>query len=385
MTGGGSGGHITPLLAVAHELKKQRKDVQVVYIGQQGDNFSDLPGQHQAIDAIHLVRAGKLRRYHGEGLKQLLDVKTVVKNVRDGVWVLIGLWQSVRLLRKLKPDVVFVKGGFVGVPVGLSAAFLRIPYVTHDSDALPGLANRIVAPWARMHTVALPKEAYRYPADKIITVGVPLAHHYKPLTNEDIRSARRRIGVPQHGKVLLVTGGGLGAQRLNQAVAVCLPGLLDRYPDLTVLQLAGWAHEVSVRQRYKKELSDRQQKRVIVKGYVSDSYLYSSAADVIVTRAGATSIAEFAAQQKACIVVPNPLLTDGHQLKNAQVLTDDKAVKLVREDVLRQDDHALMPPIVDLFDHPSLITELGRKLGKFSHHDAAKQLAVVLLKVADAK
>jgi UDP-N-acetylglucosamine--N-acetylmuramyl-(pentapeptide) pyrophosphoryl-undecaprenol N-acetylglucosamine transferase len=382
VTGGGSGGHITPLLAVAHELRIQHPGVKIVYIGQKGDHLADIPAQDVAIDEVQLVRAGKFRRYHGEGLKQVLDMATLAKNVRDAVWALVGLWQSFWLLRRLRPNVIFVKGGFVGVPVGLAAALLRIPYVTHDSDALPGLANRIIARWARKHAVALPKEVYSYPAAKVVTVGVPLAHHYMPLTPRQMATAREQIGVPAKGRVLLVTGGGLGAQRLNNAIATCAPELLDRYPDLTIVQLAGRAHEAELRQIYKKQLPPAQQKRVIIKGFVTNLYLYSGAADVIVTRAGATSLAEFAAQHKACVVVPNPILTGGHQLKNAKVLVDRMAIKVVYEDTLRADDHALMPPLVDLFDKPALAHQLGDKLGQLAQPDAAKRLAMVLLEVA---
>jgi UDP-N-acetylglucosamine--N-acetylmuramyl-(pentapeptide) pyrophosphoryl-undecaprenol N-acetylglucosamine transferase len=385
VTGGGSGGHITPLLAVAHELKKQLKDVRIVYVGQRGDNLSDIPAQSEYIDEVYLVRAGKFRRYHGEGLRQLLDLPTIFKNLRDAVWVLVGIFQSYKLLRKIQPEVIFIKGGFVGVPVGLSAAALKIPYVTHDSDALPGLANRIVAPWARMHTVALPKEVYSYPESKTVTVGVPLTHHYRPLTPTEMKAAREQIGVPKAGKVLLVTGGGLGALRLNNALAACVPELLDRYEDLTILQIAGRAHENELRQRYQKELSAKQLHRVIVKGFITNMHLYSGAADVVVTRAGATSIAEFAAQEKACIVVPNPVLTGGHQLKNAKVLADRMAIKLVSEDNLARDHHALMPALVELLDKPDRAQQLGKTLGEFAHKDSAKQLAMVLLEVAGAK
>jgi UDP-N-acetylglucosamine--N-acetylmuramyl-(pentapeptide) pyrophosphoryl-undecaprenol N-acetylglucosamine transferase len=382
VTGGGSGGHITPLLAVAHELKQQNPDLKIIYIGQKGDSLSDIPAQDPNIDEVHLVRAGKLRRYHGEGLKQLLDLKTVALNLRDMAWTLMGLWQSFWLLRKLKPAVIFIKGGFVGVPVGLNAALLRIPYITHDSDALPGLANRIVAPWAKKHTVALPKEVYSYPQDKTVTVGVPLAHHYRPFTKSEVVQAREQIGVSAAGKLLFVTGGGLGALRMNNAVVACAQELLERYKDLTIVQVAGRAHETSLRQQYQKELPKGMRTRVIVKGFITNLHVYAGAADVIVTRAGATSIAEFAALKKACVVVPNPLLTGGHQLKNAQVLADRHAVRLVGEDKIARDDHALMPSLVDLLDHPQKAVELGEKLGELAEPDSAKRLAMVLLETA---
>ncbi len=384
MTGGGSGGHITPLLAVAHELKKQRPEAKIIYIGQRGDNLGDIPAEDPNIDKVYTVRAGKFRRYHGEGLRQLLDIPTLLKNLRDAVWVVVGLWQSFWLLGRLKPTIVFIKGGFVGVPVGLAAALRGVPYITHDSDALPGLANRIVAPWARIHAVGLPKEVYSYPPDKTVTVGVPVQHQYHPYTTKEMAEVRKQLGLAEAGQVLLVTGGGLGAQRMNDAVSTCMPDLLVRYPDLWVVHIAGRANEAEVRQYYKQNLAPKVQHRVHVKGYVTNLYQYSGAADVILARAGATAIAEFAAQHKACVIVPNPLLTGGHQLKNAEVLATRKAVRLVSEAHLREDHHALMPPLTDLFDHPDKAAALGEKLSEFAQPAAAHLLAMLLLEAADS-
>lgn len=383
MTGGGSGGHITPLLAVAHELKKHHPEHRIIYIGQKGDSLADIPAEDKNIDEVYLIHAGKFRRYHGETLWQhLKDVPTIFKNIRDAFKVIVGLFQSFVLLRKLRPDVIFIKGGFVCVPVGLTAALLRIPYITHDSDALPGLANRIVAPWAKKNTVGLPKEVYSYPAEKSITVGVPLLHHYKPLTKAEQQGTKKQLGLPEKGKVLLITGGGLGAQRLNMAIEACAKELLERYPDLTIIHIAGRALEAELRQRYQKNLPKVLQQRITVKGFITNLYAYSGIADVIVARAGASSIAEFAAQHKACIIVPNPLLTGGHQLKNAKVWADRGVIKVVGEDKLRIDDHALMPPLVDLLDNPKKATLLGEKLGDMAEPDAAKRLAMLLLDIA---
>lgn len=383
MTGGGSGGHITPLLAVAHELKKHHPEHRIIYIGQKGDGLADIPAEDKNIDEVYLIHAGKFRRYHGETLWQhLKDVSTIFKNIRDAFKAVVGLVQSFFLLRKLSPDVIFIKGGFVCVPVGLSAALLHIPYITHDSDALPGLANRIVAPWAKKNTVGLPKEVYSYPAEKTITVGVPLLHHYRPLTKVEQQKTKKQLGLPERGKVLLVTGGGLGAQRINKAVEACVKELLERYTDLIIIHVAGRALEADLRQAYKKNLSMKFQERIIVKGFITNLYAYSGVADVIIARAGASSIAEFAAQHKACIVVPNPVLAGGHQLKNAKVWADHGVIKVVSEDKLRTDDHALMPPLVDLLDSPQKAALLGEKLGDMAKPDAAKQLAVLLLDIA---
>lgn len=384
MTGGGSGGHITPILAVAHELKQARPSAKITYIGQTGDSLLDIPEQDKNIDSVISIRAGKFRRYHGEGLKQLLDVVTLYKNLRDAVWVLVGLWQSFWMLKRLKPDIIFIKGGFVGVPVGLAAALRGVPYVTHDSDALPGLANRLIARWAKVHAVALPKKIYTiYPPNKTVTVGVPISRNFGPVSKEQAAEWRQQLGLEKFGKVLFVTGGGNGADRLNRAVMGCVPDLLDRYPDLAIVHITGRQLEGDVRQSYKRMLPREDQGRVVVKGFVTNLYQYSGIADVVVTRAGGSSMAEFAAQSKACVVVPNPQLTGGHQLKNAKVLADRKSVRMVSEDNLKEDPLALMPALTDLLDHPEKAKALATKLSDLAQPNAAHLLAMVLLEVAD--
>src|SRR3989344_909016 len=158
LTGGGSGGHITPILALADELKKQKPDARVIYTGQIGDSLGDIVRIHPSVDEVYGVRAGKFRRYHGQGLMQVLDIPTLYKNIRDSFYVMIGFVQSWFLLGRLKPSVIFVRGGYVGVPVGLAAARRKIPYITHDSDAIASLANRIISKRAAAHAVALPKD-----------------------------------------------------------------------------------------------------------------------------------------------------------------------------------------------------------------------------------
>jgi UDP-N-acetylglucosamine--N-acetylmuramyl-(pentapeptide) pyrophosphoryl-undecaprenol N-acetylglucosamine transferase len=381
LTGGGSGGHITPVLAVAHELKQLDPTVRLVYIGQKGDNLSDIPRSNPDIDEAYDISAGKFRRYHGEGLRQLLDVRTMALNARDAFRVLKGLSQSRRLLKKLQPDVVFIKGGFVGVPVGLAAAQLKIPYVTHDSDVIPGLANRIVARWAALHTVALPKEVYHYPPAKTRTVGVPVHANYQPVDDAARSEYAALIGLVSYKDIMLVTGGGLGAQRLNTAIQHIIPKLLQQYPELAVVHVVGRKHESAANEFY-GSLDESVRSRVVVKGFIEDMHNYSGAASVIVTRAGATALAEFAMQHKACIVVPNPQLTGGHQTKNADYLASQGAIDVVLEGAMEYD---LPPAIARLLEDSKLREEMGKKLSSFAVTDASRQLAMVLLEQAQAR
>lgn len=386
LTGGGtSAGHITPSLAVAHELKQLDPQVETIYIAQTGDSLAAIPKEHASIDQVYSVRAGKFRRYHGAGVGQLFDVPTVVKNIRDIWWIGIGLIQCYFLLRKLRPDCIFMKGGYVGAPVGLAAAWLHIPYITHDSDAIPGLANRIVAKWARLHAVALPKETYPYPADRTITVGVPVQAEFQPVTKELQQQYKQALGLEKFGKILFVTGGGQGSIRLNDAVVGIVPALLRQFADLAVVHVAGQLQEQKVRADYDKLVDAADKERIIVKGFISGLYQYSGAADAIVTRAGATTLAEFAVQQKAIVIVPNPFLTGGHQLKNAQVLADRHAALCVSEDQAAADPKELETAIARIIANADEQRALGQQLGTLAHPGAAKELAMLLLKEARTK
>ena len=385
LTGGGtSAGHITPSLAVAHELKQLDPTVETIYIAQTGDSLADIPKEHAAIDKVFSVRAGKFRRYHGAGISQLFDIPTVVKNIRDIWWFGVGILQSYFLLRKLRPDCIFMKGGYVGAPVGLAAAWLHIPYITHDSDALPGLANRIVAKWAVLHAVALPKETYPYPQAKTVTVGVPVRAEYKPVTEELRKQYMHDIGLEKYNRLLFITGGGQGSQRLNDAVVRGMPAILKQFPDLAVVHGAGQSQEQLVRDMYEKLVDKVDRERVIVMGFITGQYRYSGAANVVVTRAGATTLAEFAVQQKACVIVPNPFLTGGHQLLNAQVLADRHAAVCVSEEELHKDPKPLEQAISNILGNDKEQHELGQQLAKLAHPGAAKELAMVLLKEAQS-
>jgi UDP-N-acetylglucosamine--N-acetylmuramyl-(pentapeptide) pyrophosphoryl-undecaprenol N-acetylglucosamine transferase len=385
LTGGGtSAGHITPSLAVAHELKQLNPTVETIYIAQTGDSLADIPKEHAAIDKVFSVRAGKFRRYHGAGISQVFDIPTVVKNIRDIWWFGIGILQSYFLLRKLNPDCIFMKGGYVGAPVGLAAAWLHIPYITHDSDALPGLANRIVARWAVLHAVALPKETYPYPQSKTVTVGVPVQADFKPVTEALQKQYLQEIGLEKYGKLLFVTGGGQGSKRLNDAVVSVIPGLLHQFNDLVVVHVAGQTQEQLVRDMYEKLIDEVDRDRVVIKGFLSGLYRYSGAANVVVTRAGATTLAEFAVQHKACVIVPNPFLTGGHQLLNAQVLADRHAAVCISEQELNNNSKSLEVAISNILGDDKEQRELGEQLAKLAHPGAAKELAMVLLKEAQS-
>lgn len=338
-----------------------------------------MPSKHPDIDEAYFVRAGKLRRYSGEGLKQLLYLPTVLKNARDLTRVVYGLAESRQLLKKINPDIIFIKGGFVGVPVGLAAAQLHIPFVTHDSDAIPGLANRIIARWARFHTVALPKEAYPYPPEKTITVGVPVSSEFAPVTPEITKQYRDELGLNKFEQVVFVTGGGNGARLLNREVVASAKIILQRFPQAVIVHVAGRAFENETHKAYVDLLQSNLLSRVIVKSFVTDLYRYSGAADVVIARGSATNLAECAIQAKPCIIVPAKQLI--WMIKNAEVLTKQHAAVVISEEVLASTPGRLADTCIDLLEKPIERQLLGKNLSALlAHPHATRDLAQVLLK-----
>lgn len=378
LVGGGTGGHITPLLAVAHKLKESDSSISVVYVGEKNGKFDALTQHADDIDKKYLVSAGKFRRYHGESFgAKLFDFKTNWQNFCDVFRVIGGFFQALKVLRKTKPDVAFIKGGFIGVPVGLACALKKVPYITHDSDTLPGLANRIIGKWARLHALGMPKEYYNYPKGKMEFVGIPLGDQWRLVDDKLKAHYRHDIGVEPSAKLLCIIGGSLGAQRLNEGLEPVVVRLLKDDKDLYVVHQTGKNSEGLY-----SEVDSGLKKRLIIKPFMDDVYLYTGAADVVVSRAGATSIAELATQAKATVLVPNPVLTGGHQVKNAKHLLDAGAVEIIEEDSLLHATSPVADRLAGLLRSEERQSELGRKLGTLAEHDSAKKIAQILTDIA---
>jgi UDP-N-acetylglucosamine--N-acetylmuramyl-(pentapeptide) pyrophosphoryl-undecaprenol N-acetylglucosamine transferase len=379
LTGGGTGGHITPLLAVAQKLKAIQPDTTIIYVGEHGSKFNSLTDGSKLFDEQRRIYAGKFRRYHGESwLRRLFAVKTNLLNLRDLFLFIIGTKQSYFMLRKLRPDVILLKGSFVGVPVGIAAAWLHIPFVTHDSDALPGLGNRITGRWAAQHAVALPAQNYNYPPNETTQVGVLVGEDYQTVIASLQKQYRQELKLPVDAEVLFITGGSGGSAIMNQAIRAFVPALLKQRSKLHIVHQVGPGNGALY-----GEFTSR---RLEIVPLLQGMQRYSGAADVIVTRAGANTLAEFGVQGKACIVVPNPLLTGGHQTKNAELIAKEGAVIVVPESKLRAAGQgSLQPTIIGLLDDAAKRSELGQKLQKITIPDASQKLAELLIKVGEKK
>jgi UDP-N-acetylglucosamine--N-acetylmuramyl-(pentapeptide) pyrophosphoryl-undecaprenol N-acetylglucosamine transferase len=369
-------------LSLARELKAKQPGCRIVYVGHKGDDFDNLKISTHDFDFMVFINAGKFRRYHSGFLGGIFNLKTLALNIRDFFRLPGSIFSSLKLIRRFKPSVVFSKGSFVAVPVGIAAKLSRVPIVTHDSDSTPGLANRIVGRWADIHATGMPAKYYPYPKNKTEYVGIPIDGRIKKVTPRLQAEYRQQVGLPTDSTILLLSGGGNGSKRLNDLLVAASAQLLSSNLKLHIVHISGRLHEEAVKQAYGSGLSPAELKRVTVKGFVSDFFAYAGSADLIVTRAGATTLAELSAAGKACLIIPSPHLTGGHQLKNATQLAELDAAAVAQEDI--QPDEFLVL-VSELLNNEHRRFELARNLYATARPEAAEKLAQIILRVAEPK
>lgn len=301
----------------------------------------------------------------------------MILNIRDTFLVGIGMVQSTIKLLIWRPDVVFTKGGYVCLPVGLAARFLRIPLVIHDSDAHPGLTNRVLARFATSIATGAPLEFYHYPAPITRYVGIPIAESFHKHTSQEQIFAKQQWGIREDRPLIVITGGGLGAQRINETVAEMLHELLA-IGSVVLICGAGQYDEL-------RALMPPNNDEFQLHAFITDMPILLTAADVVVTRAGATTILELAALEKPTILIPNAKLTGGHQLKNAAVYAEKNAVVIVNEEEMIRHREQLVEAVAGLIAHPEAAHDMAVRFGRFAKPHAAKEMADMIIAAASKK
>lgn len=289
MTGGGTAGHVTPNIALLPALRSEGYEIS--YIGSY-DGIEKRLIEEQGIP-YYGIASGKLRRYFDP------------KNFSDPFKVLKGYGQSVKLLKKLKPDVVFSKGGFVSVPVVLAARHCKVPAIIHESDLTPGLANRIAIPRATKVCCNFPETLSYLPKEKAVLTGSPIR---KELLSGNAEAAFSLCGFKEHTKpVILIIGGSSGSRAINTAIRDLLPELIKNY---NIIHLCG-----------KGNLDPALD---VVAGYAQFEYANQELADMfalanlVISRAGANAICELLALRKPNILIPlSAAASRGDQILNA--------------------------------------------------------------------
>lgn len=325
-------------------------------------------------DEYYYISAGKYRRYHGESMvAKLLDVKTMWFNFRDIFRLGKGMVESYFLLKKLRPSSVLLKGGYVCVPVGFGASKSGAFIITHDSDTVPGLANKLVSRYASVHATGMPVELYNYPKDKIFYTGVPINNLYRTYSANEVRFLKEKYSIDSNRRVVLVMGGSLGAERLNNLIAQITQSLISKAN----------AYLICITGRDKAKKFSRvagQSEYLYVVEFTSELFEYTAMADLVIARAGATAMAELAHQKKTVLLVPNTDLPGGHQLENAKYYQKIDAVEMVKESEINEVGPIyLEKKVVKLLDDQSRSKQLAKNLAAAVPEDPAGTLARLLI------
>ena len=384
VVGGGSGGHVTPVVAVVREILKVRPRAKIEFWTDKKyyKNARKITIENGLDIKIRKVVAGKLRRYTNfTFITYLQNFDVVIKNVVDFFKTIGGLFQSFFRLLVNRPDVIFLKGGYVCLPVGVVAHLLRIPYVIHDSDAAPGLTNRVLSKHATKIATGMPLEYYNYPEERAEWTGIPISEEFSPASEAKQRALKKELGFDEKEPLIVVTGGSQGAQHINEAMREILPQVLK---ISSVMLIAG-------RERY-PEMLDLKDYEVWEEGelktnfriieFSAEMYKLFGAADIVISRAGASTMTELSSMAKAVIMVPNEKLPGYHQVKNAAAYEKANAAVVVPDDKMHEDPELLLKAVRRLINHPEEREEISKNLKKFSKDNAAESLAKTVISVA---
>ncbi len=320
---------------------------------------------------VERIFSGKLRRYHGISKIEHLRPSILLPNIRDVFLVMFGFVQSFFKLLAWRPDVIFMKGGYVCLPVGYAAKLLGIPIILHDSDAHPGLTNRLLSPFAVAIGTGAPLEYYKYPPEKTRYVGIPVAAEFRKYSDDERRKFKSKLGFDPDKPLVVVTGGGLGAKKINNAVMQSKDELLS---ETSIFLISG-----------KLQYDELEAKSDDRPGWKLKAFIHEgmfevlAAADIVVARAGATTLLELAALHKPTIIIPNGNLTAGHQLKNAKVYQDALAAVVLTEEEIEKNPEALTGKVVSLLKASKIRKGLGDNFGKFAKPNAASDMADIII------
>lgn len=332
LTGGGTAGHVTPNIALIPRLRELGYDIQYI-------------GSYQGIEKeliepfgipYHGISSGKLRRYFS------------IQNFSDPFRVLKGLGEARRLIRDLKPDVIFSKGGFVSVPVVLAGKQNRVPVIIHESDMTPGLANKIAIPCAAKVCCNFPETLEHLPQEKAVLTGSPIRQE---LLSGNKLAALDFCGFTSDKPVILVIGGSLGAVAVNNAVRSALPKLLENFQ---IIHLCG-------KGKMDESLTD-------TKGYRQFEYIKEelhdlfALADIVISRAGANAICELLALRKPNLLIPlSANASRGDQILNARSF-ERQGFSIVLEEE-ETNDETLIAAVRQLYDHRSTYIQAMQNSG----------------------
>ncbi|MFH1657283.1 MAG: UDP-N-acetylglucosamine--N-acetylmuramyl-(pentapeptide) pyrophosphoryl-undecaprenol N-acetylglucosamine transferase [bacterium] len=371
-TGGGTAGHIYPIVAVARELRRiyPQEKMRLFYVGPKDDFVSILLSQEGI--KIKSTTAGKIRRYFSLG--------SLIMNIIDILFrIPIGIFQSFWQVFFIAPDLIFSKGGYGSVGSVISGWILQVPVIIHESDVTPGMANRFLSRFAVEIFVAFSDKNVKYfPNHRVLVVGNPVR---REILEGSVEAAEETFKLVGDKPRILIIGGSQGSQRINEAVLTVLPKLLE---DFELIHQTGEKNHEKIKTEAEGILSLSLKKYYHPLPFLKEQELRDAyaAADLIISRAGSGSIFEIAALRKPSILIPLPESAQNHQEENAYTYAKDNASIVIEEKNLTP--YFFLAELRNLFAYPERLHAMSRQAEKFSQPGSAKIIAKYMIEYLKA-
>ena len=355
ISGGGTGGHIFPAIAIAKAIENTVQNVEILFVG--------------AVDRMEMekvpVAGYKIIGLWISGLQRKLDKRNLLFPFK----VIHSIFKAKNIIKEFKPDIAIGTGGYASGPVLYAAAKKGIPTVIQEQNSYPGITNRILAKYVQKICVAYDNMERFFPTDKLILTGNPIRESILDFNNK-VTDGKVKFNIDKTKPTVLVVGGSLGALTINNAIAENINQIKNM--DVNMI----WQTGISYQDKAQNFITAVNTKWINAYTFIKEMDLSYAAADVIISRAGAIAISELCCVGKPIILVPSPNVAENHQYKNAQSLVNKNAALLVEDaDASRK----LVSTLEELIKNEDLRTSLSSNIKKIGVTDAAKQIAKIAL------
>jgi UDP-N-acetylglucosamine--N-acetylmuramyl-(pentapeptide) pyrophosphoryl-undecaprenol N-acetylglucosamine transferase len=358
VTGGGTGGHVNPALAIAGNIRENRPESEIAFVG-----------TSRGIENKLVPKEGyKLYHVEVQGFKR----KLTPYNLKSAWLALTSPGKAKKLIHEFKPDIVIGTGGYVCWPLLKAASSMGIPTAIHESNAIPGVAVKMLAHYVdRIYINFDATAAYlgKEYAPKIKKVGNPIKSAFLSL---DYASAREKLGLTGKYKYFILScGGSMGAEKVNDEMLALMRDYTSKHPEILHVHATGAIEYEAAKKKFAEYKLEKFENIKLLE-YIYDMPTQMAAADIVVNRAGAMTLSELSILKKCCVLIPSPHVTDNHQYKNAKVLADAGAALLFEEKELTDD--RLIKAIADLLNNPAKRTDMSRAISAFALPDANREI-----------
>ena len=368
ISGGGTGGHIFPALSIADKLKELNPETEILFVGAEGRmEMEKVPAAGYRIEGLPIA-----------GLQR----KLTLSNLALPFKILKSISMAKKLIREFKPDIAIGVGGYASAPLLWAAGRLGIPTLIQEQNGYAGLTNKIVGKKAESICVAYDGMERFFPADRIVFSGNPIRKEIVPATEQMRQEAMKFYGLDPHKKHIFIVGGSLGSGTLNNAMKKWISDGCPGGEGIEVIWQCGKFYKPSVDAFMKDAeasgLGGAVLKQIQHSDFIKRMDLAYAAADVVISRSGASSVSELCAAHKATIFVPSPNVAEDHQTHNAMALVNKEAAMLVKDSEAVE---KLLPTACSLIENPEKIALLEKNIATLAKTDAAMTIAKEVYRV----